>query len=310
MHWLLVWMMIFSTAEDPRPASPTLGLTVDGVRLPRDRLAFVVMPGDSVTISSSNGDLLHWNSTSGTPVYALSETFGWRAPRNHGIFFLEAGNDSVVEKYTIIVPVESSRWRTTSLNSFEIGSYGNGSDRSRNPDHFIELTAATSNARISTHLTIGQFLCHVEGSYPQYMAFDLRLSDKMEQVLAKVREVYPQASGIHNISGFRTPAYNADIGNDTTESLHLYGMAADMWIESWPPNDLMDDIDRNKRVDVYDGEYLVELIRILEVEGDVVTGGASAYRWNSSHGPFVHLDVRGSVANWPTSRTLVSDPVV
>ena len=72
----------------------------------------------------------------------------------------------------------------------------------------------------------------------------------------------------------------------------------------------MDDIDRNKRVDVYDGEYLVEIVRMLEVEGKVVTGGASAYRWIPSHGPFVHIDIRGSRAVWPTSRTLVSDPVI
>jgi len=310
MHWLIAWLMIFSTADDPTPSSPFHCISVDGMRLPEDRLALVVMPGDSITLSSQTDGPLWWNAGSGTPSSAHSETFGWRAPRAHGIFFIEVGNDSIVEKYTIIVPVESCRWRTTSLNSFEIGSYGNGNDRTRDPDFFIELTASTYSARITTHLTIGQFLCHLEGSYPQYMAFDLRLADKLEVVLEEVRKVYPQASDIHNISGFRTPAYNAEIGNDTRESLHLYGMAADIWIESWPPNDLMDDIDRNKRVDVYDGEYLVALVRVLEAGGSVVTGGASAYRWNSSHGPFVHLDIRGSAANWPTSRSLVSDPVV
>jgi len=166
------------------------------------------------------------------------------------------------------------------------------------------------SARVSTNLSLGDFLGHIEGAFPQYMVLDLELVDKLERTLQSVREVYPPAAVIHSISGFRTPAYNAAIGNETTESLHLYGKAADIWIESWPPNDLMDDIDRNKRIDVYDGEYLVELVRVLEATGEVVTGGASAYRWNQAHGPFVHLDVRGSAASWPTSRTLVSDPVV
>lgn len=309
MHWLIIWMMLFSISDDPSPSSPLLGLSVDGRDLPPDRLAFVVLPGDSVLLSSAYESAV-WFASTGQPARGEGNTFGWRAPRSHGIYYIDLSCDSLTEKYTIIIPVESCRWRTTTLNSFPIGSYGAGHLRESNPDYFIELTPGTSGARITTHLTIGQFLCHIEGSYPQYMAFDLRLADKLEAVLAAVQEVYPQASDIHNISGFRTPVYNASIGNETSESLHLYGKAADIWIESWPSNNLMDDIDRNKRVDVYDCEYLVELVRILETEGNVLTGGASAYRWISTHGPFVHIDIRGSRASWPTARTLVSDPVI
>lgn len=309
MYWLLIWMMLFSTSDDPLPAQPSIALRVDGNLLPENRLAFVVMPGDSVTLSIQNENT-GWSATEGYPSSGTGGSFGWRAPRNHGIFHIDVSSDNAVAEYTVIVPVESCRWRTTTLNSFPVGSYEDGNNRDRMPDYFIELTSASSWARISTHLTLGQFLCHVEGNYPQYMVLDLRLADKLEAILAAVQEVYPQASDIHNISGFRTPEYNALIGNETTESLHLYGQAADIWIESWPSNNLMDDIDRNKRVDVYDGEYLVEIVRKLEVEGKVITGGASAYRWITSHGPFVHIDIRGSMAVWPTSRTLVSTPVI
>lgn len=309
MYWLLIWMMLFSTSDDPSPTQPFINLRVNGNPLPENRLAFVVMPGDSVTLSVQSENA-GWSVTEGCPSSGAGASFGWRAPRNHGIFYVDVSCGDAVEKYTVIVPVESCRWRTTTLNSYPIGSYEDGNSRNGIPDYFIELTASSSGARISTHLTIGQFLCHVEGNYPQYMAFDLRLADKLEAILVAVQEVYPQASDIRNISGFRTPAYNASIGNETTESLHLYGQAADIWIESWPSNNLMDDLDRNKRIDVYDGEYLVEIVRKLEVEGKVVTGGASAYRWIPSHGPFVHIDIRGSRAVWPTRRTLVSDPVI
>ncbi len=302
-------MMLFSTSDDPVPALPCLELSVNGNPLPENRLAFVVMPGDYVTLSVQEENT-GWSASEGSPSSGSGGSFGWRAPRNHGVFYIDVSCGGTIEKYTVIVPVESCRWRTTTLNSYPIGSYGDGNNRDRMPDYFIELTSTSSGARISPHLTLGQFLCRVEGYYPQYMAFDLRLADKLEAILAAVQEVYPQASDIHNISGFRTPVYNASIGNETTESLHLYGQAADIWIESWPSNNLMDDIDRNKRVDVYDGEYLVEIVRRLEVEGKVITGGASAYRWIPTHGPFVHIDIRGSRAVWPTSRTLVSDPVI
>ncbi len=309
MYWLLIWMMLFSTSDDPVPAQPSFELNVNGRPLPVNRVAFIVMPGDSVTLSVGDENT-GWSATDGYPSIGNGASFGWRAPRNHGVFSIDVSTENAIQKYTVIVPVESCRWRTTTLNSFSIGSYGNGSNRERIPDYFIELTPASSGAMITTHFSLDRFLCHVEGDYPQYMAFDLRLADKLEAILSAVKDIYPQASDIRIISGFRTPAYNADIGNDTSESLHLYGKAADFWIESWPSNNLMDDIDRNKRVDVYDGEYLVEIVRTLEVEGKVVTGGASAYRWITSHGPFVHVDIRGSTAVWPTTRTLVSNPVI
>jgi len=309
MNWLLIWMMVFSTADDPSIPSPAVDLTVDGSSLPAERLAFAVMPGERVTLSVE-GENTGWSVTAGEPSSGSGSIFYWEAPRTHGIYSLDVSCGDAMQSFSIIVPVESCRWRTTSLNSFPMGSYGDGNGMERKPRYFVELNSRNSGTRVSTHMTLGQFLCHVEGRYPQYMALDLRLVDKLEALLEAVSEVYPQACDIHNISGFRTPAYNAAIGNETSESLHLYGAAADIWIEGWPPNDLMDDIDRNKRVDVYDGEYLVELVRVLEATGEVVTGGASAYRWIPTHGPFVHIDVRGSRAVWPTCRTLVDDPVI
>jgi hypothetical protein len=309
MYWLIVWLMIFSTADDPFPQAPSCHLSIDGNALPLNRMAFVVFPGDSVTLATGEA-VTGWSATAGHPATGSGDTFGWRAPRSHGIFHIDVCCGNQVEKYTVIVPVETCRWRTTRLNSFSIGSYGDGNGMERKPDYFIEVSSSGMGARISTHLTLGDFLCHVDGRFPQYMALDLRLADKIEATLDAVAEVYPAASSVHNISGFRTPAYNAAIGNDTSESLHLYGKAVDLWIESWPPNDLMDDLDRNKRIDVYDGEYLVDIVRTLEAQGRVVTGGASAYRWIPSHGPFVHLDIRGSQAVWPTRRTLVENPVI
>ncbi len=119
-------------------------------------------------------------------------------------------------------------------------------------------------------------------------------------LLEEVRPA-PAARSIHVISGFRTPAYNSAIGNETDTSLHIYGKAADVWVEGWPSNNLMDDIDRNKRIDVYDGEFLVSLTRGLEARGEVPVGGASAYRWTESHGPYVHNRTPGAAP--PVGRT-------
>jgi hypothetical protein len=310
---MAVFLMLFSTSDDPHPSEPSLGLHLDGAPLPPHRLAFTAMPGDSVTLSAAPdsgwaADSITWTLPGGGEASGL--TVGLRMPRSHGVWSLRATDGDRTETYTVIAPVESSRWRTATVNSFPVGLYGDGTDRSALPSGFIELMPCDMERRVSTHLTLGQFLCHIEGEFPQYMVLQLELADKLEAVLSAVAARYPDACGIHNISGFRTPVYNASIGNETSFSQHLYGGAADIWIESFPANGLMDDIDRNKRVDVFDGEYLVEIVRQVEARGEAVVGGASAYRWNRAHGPFVHIDVRGSSARWNTARTLVANPVI
>ncbi|MBD3370837.1 hypothetical protein GF402_10830 [Candidatus Fermentibacteria bacterium] len=313
--WFLVWSMLFCTADDPHPAPPAFGLAVDGVPLPANRVCFVVMPGDSVTLravpdTSGRSDSLEWSVSAGNPRRGFGELMGWRAPRGHGIFDLRLTDGRRLEEYSIVVPVESCRWRTTTLNSFPVGSYGDGSTREHNPDFFIELRSEDLERRLTTHLTMGHFLCHTEGSFPQYMVLQMSLLDKLEAVLAEVQSEYPEPLCIVSISGFRTPSYNARIGNRTSFSQHLYGGAADVWFDGYPPNDLIEDLDRNKRVDVSDGELVVDAARKVEARGEAAVGGASAYRWTNTHGPFVHIDVRGSRATWQTRRNLIPDPVI
>jgi len=309
MSWFLLWFMLFSTSSDPSPAGPVFALSFNGVRLPADRFSLVAMPGESIYLTSRT-DSLSWSTDCGAEPATGTGTYSFTLPRSHGIYTLTVSDGTTMESYTLIVPVETSRWRTTTLNSFPIGSYGDGNSREHIPSYFIELKPGNIGSKVSTHLTLGDFLGHIEGSYPQYMALDLRLVDKLELTLRTVQQSYPEAASIHTISGFRTPIYNEAIGNDTGFSQHLYGGAADVWIEGYPPNNLMDDIDRNKRVDVYDGEYLVDLVRVLEARGETAVGGVSAYRWTGTHGPFVHIDVRGSAAFWQTQRNLVPEPVI
>lgn len=238
--------------------------------------------------------------------------FEFTLPRSHGIFTLTGSDEESVLEWAVIVPVKGCRMRTTSLNSFHMGFFGGVSAATREylPESFIELTEATCNTRLSTSFAISDFLCTFRGDWPQYMALDLDLVWKLEAILAEAKLHYPAARAVHIISGFRTPAYNAQIGNETDTSLHLYGRAADFWIEGWPPNNLMDDVDRNKRIDVFDGEFIVDLARALEARGEVPVGGAAAYRWTESHGPYVHVDTRGRAARWQTRRNLVADPVI
>lgn len=302
-----IWLLLLGVPDDPVPRCPPFALTVNGDPLPRQITAFIAEPGARVLVSSPGP--MRWSVLD---MRGEGSEFEFTLPRSHGIFTLAAVDSASALEWAVIVPVQGCRMRTATLNSYPMGFFGGteAATREHVPDFFIELNSATYNTRISTHFAISDFLCTIRGDWPQYMAFDLDLAWKLEAVLSSVRMHYPEARSIHIISGFRTPAYNAQIGNETDTSLHLYGKAADFWIEGWPPNDLMDDVDRNKRIDVYDGEFVVDLVRALEAAGEVPAGGASAYRWTEAHGPYVHVDTRGRPARWQTRRNLVADPVI
>ncbi len=300
--------LLFGGAEDPLPSGPAFGISVNGIPLQPHMMAFTAFPHETVTLSYR--DSLNW-SVPDLGFTGTGKEFSFNLPGSHGTYTVTASDSETVQDYIMVVPLNTAQFRTNTLNSFPIGFYGDGNTRDNLPDRgFIELWPGTFDARISTHLTFSDFLGHTEGGWPQYMVLDLRLVHKLECVFEQVALLYPEARSIHCISGFRTPAYNAAIGNDTGFSLHLYGAAADFWIEGWPDNDLIDDLDRNKRIDVYDGEFIVEVTRALEAAGEVATGGASAYRWIPTHGPFVHLDTRGSAAVWQTRQSLVDNPVI
>lgn len=310
MSGILVFLsfLIFSGTDDPVPSGSCFAISVNGASLSNSLFVFTADPGETVTLSCA--DSLSWSIPS-LNVQGTGTEFSVTLPRAHGIYTVTGSDSLSVQQWSILVPLGSGQVRTATVNSFLLGFYGDGNTRDHLPDGgFIELWSDDYNTRISTHLTFADLLCHTEGEWPQYMVLDTRLVYKLEQVLEEVAVCYPEARVIHCISGFRTPAYNEAIGNETGFSLHLYGAAADIWIESWPANNLIDDLDRNKRIDVFDGEVIVQASRTLEAAGEVAVGGASAYRWIPAHGPFVHIDTRGSAAVWQTQRNLVDNPVI
>ena len=101
------------------------------------------------------------------------------------------------------------------------------------------------------------------------------------------------------MSGFRTPFYNAAIGNTTTSSRHLFGDAADIYIDH-DQDGVMDDLDGDGRITRDDAVALASLAsEIAEADpSNWPNGGIGIYNANAVHGPFVHIDARGYRARW------------
>jgi uncharacterized protein YcbK (DUF882 family) len=101
------------------------------------------------------------------------------------------------------------------------------------------------------------------------------------------------------MSGYRTPYYNELIGN-VKRSRHLLGGAADIFIDESPKDGMMDDLNKDGKIDWRDAHILYEIIDDMYGKKfyEPFVGGLARYEKTACHGPFVHVDVRGNRARW------------
>jgi uncharacterized protein YcbK (DUF882 family) len=169
------------------------------------------------------------------------------------------------------------------------------------PSGFIEVTQANQDTRISDHFKLRDFLTHDQANvWPKYLVIEMRNVDKLELVLSDLAAHGIDVSGVHVMSGFRTPQYNKGGGDPTGRaglSRHMYGDAADIFIDS-DGNGAMDDLDHNGRVDINDARVILQAVDRVEAAHPELVGGAGVYPAESGHGPFIHIDSRGYHARW------------
>jgi uncharacterized protein YcbK (DUF882 family) len=171
-----------------------------------------------------------------------------------------------------------------------------------NPDGFIEVTPENQDTQLSEHFRLRDFITHDQRDvWPKYVVLREELLDKLELVIADL-----EAHGIHAehmavLSGFRTPQYNAlgvgKRGGRARDSRHMFGDAADVFVDN-NYDGRMDDLNHDGRVDSRDIALLVQAVERVERAHPELIGGAGSYRGTRSHGPFAHIDVRGSRARW------------
>ncbi|HSD71629.1 MAG TPA: hypothetical protein VLE54_02505, partial [Thermoanaerobaculia bacterium] len=169
------------------------------------------------------------------------------------------------------------------------------------PKGFIEVTPENFGTHVSEHFTVGEFLTKDQGNvWPKYLVLDRRLLDKLELTIAELdREGY----GVRNftiMSGFRTPQYNergVGPGGRSAVSRHQYGDASDVYPDD-DKDGRMDDLNRDGRVDLKDAHILASAAEVVERKNPQLVGGIGIYPATSAHGPFVHIDARGTRARW------------
>jgi hypothetical protein len=191
------------------------------------------------------------------------------------------------------------------IGTYRIGFFPNervkGAAHAVGPDGFVEVTPENQDTRVSDNFRLRDFLTHDQGNvWPKYLVLREPLVDKLELMIDELRAAGVAVGGMRVMSGFRTPQYNAlgvNGGGRVKDSRHQYGDAADVYVVNGS-GDRMSDLNRDGRVDTRDAKVLAAAAERVERNHPDLVGGIGIYPATSQHGPFVHIDVRGTAARW------------
>ncbi len=261
--------------------------------------ALPVLPGETVVLSAPTGaSVLRYGAGQAQPT--APGRWRWTAPRAPGIYALEMSAGADTLSLTALVLHPASEVRGGFLNGYRMGRYQARALRGESayvpPRGFVEVRAVDRDILVSPHFRLGQFLCKEPGE-PRYVALSVPLLVKLEAVSDKLVEMGYAPGSLTVMSGYRTPAYNRAIGNTTDYSRHLWGDAADLYVDA-DGDGRMDDLDGNGVRDVRDARVLYRVVESVESSKSVRLGGLGLYGPTAAHGPFVHVDARGRSARW------------
>lgn len=283
------------------PGGP-LRLAYRGIETPYEVFSAFLLPGEdlSIEVFGTEGAALEVAASSGDLHAESSTVWTWEAPAAPGLYTLsfETAAKKAQLNAFVSVPYEGQEV----LNGFRIGRYQQeplkGNPAYERPRGLIEVTPELAATHVSPHFRLGQFLCKQDSTFPKYLALQERLLLKLEALLARVNERGIHVDTFHVMSGYRTPFYNARIGNETVYSRHGYGDAADIFIDR-NRDGRMDDLNGNGRSEVGDAALLLSWAEDLDLDGgEPLPGGLGLYGPKRHRGPFVHIDARGYEARW------------
>ena len=273
---------------------------------PYTLMSTFVLPGEQVELEAVFTDQptrLEASVEEGELVRVGPDRWRWTAPQEPGVHCLtvrEVGaQQSTCLNAFVMVPYQGEE----EVNGYRVGRYQRAPLRGRPeyamPQGLIEVTRESLGTWVSPHFRLAQFVGKLESGYPKYLVLRSRLLLKLESVLEHLRERGIEADTLFVMSGYRTPFYNASIGNRTSYSRHSYGDAADVFVDR-DGDGRMDDISGDGRADEADALLIYGMVDELSRDTwfQPFEGGLGMYPPNPRFGPMVHMDTRGEKARW------------
>lgn len=261
--------------------------------------------GDSLLGRSGRLRFRFLNPARPLEISALERLFGDSVSRSPGVYAVR--DTAMPRPFSFITLVPFSTKAGGHLGGYRIGFWPAERRRVRssaygNPEGFITVTPDNQDTYVSDHFRLRDFLTHDQQDvWPKYLVLREELIDKLELVIAELDRSGVAVSHLAVMSGFRTPQYNAKgvgrKGGRASDSRHQFGDAADVFVDN-DGDGRMDDLNGDGRVDTRDVRVLLGAVERVEARHPDLVGGAGLYRGTRAHGPFAHVDVRGTRARW------------
>ncbi len=288
------------------PIKAGFSVEVNGLVIPWSLMTFPIMPGETLDVNIVDGkeDTKYQLVTEGqgTVLEEYGQFLKWVAPTDPGIIcvrILEEGTEQTICLHMAVM----QPWDGVSeeLDGYKIGTYQDKpykeNPRYRKPRGFIRITEKEANAWLSPHFQVKQFLCKQQASYPRFMLVEPRLLLKMEMLIERLQQKGVAVDSLYITSAYRTPWYNKALGNKTIYSRHLYGDAADLFVDM-NRNGKLDDLDLDGDVDGHDAKVIHKTVEEITGKYDFLKGGLGLYSHPRYNTPFIHIDTRGYPARW------------
>jgi len=262
-------------------------------------------PPDLTALLGRSGGLrvIPFNQDStGSPLATLVPDLAARGPGLHPTGLLAPDGESLhALSLTPLNAKRGARWHTYRVGFWPGEQPARRAPRYPLPEGFLEVTPANQDLPLSASFRVRDFLTKDQPLvWPKLLVIELPLLDKLELIAGELRSMGKPAS-LRVLSGFRTPQYNAlgvgALGGRARDSQHMYGGAADIYVDA-DGDGRMDDLDGDGRVTVRDARWLAAVAERVEAAYPEAVGGIGVYRATAMHGPFVHVDVRGTRARW------------
>jgi hypothetical protein len=234
----------------------------------------------------------------------LARLFGGKAVEEPGVY--EIGDTLVKRPFSLITLLPFTAKTGSRVGSYLVGSWPAERRAPRsaayvNPVGFIRVTPENQNTQVSEHFRLRDFLTKDQARiWPKYLVLREPLVDKLELIIQDLTKRGVTVKHMTVMSGFRTPQYNVKgvgAGGRAVDSRHQFGDAADVFVDN-DGNGRMDDLNRDGRVDHRDAQVILDAAERIERAHPTLIGGGGLYRATRAHGPFAHIDVRGSRARW------------
>ncbi len=291
-----------------------MGIRIGGDLYYSHIISRFLLPGEKMQIEvipANNGGEYHWSNSGGKLTKLSPNKYLWSAPKKPGLYPLTISKKSSAPdtkpadstRLNAFVLVPFNRLKKGVLNGYRIGRYPVKPYRKLPaylpPKGFIEVTRENQAVRVSEHFRLQDFLCKQQSSYPKYVVLREGLLMKLEKILEGINQKGYRCSQLKVMSGYRTPYYNQLIGN-VRYSRHIYGDGVDFFIDESPRDGVMDDLNRDGRIDFRDARLVYNIIKKMTEKHifDEYPGGLGYYGNTSRHCPFVHIDARGYRVQW------------